>query len=125
MATDVLVPQMGESVLEGTILEWKVKVGDRVEINQPLVELMTDKVNVEIPAETAGTIASLLVKEGEVVPVGNPHCGHRRRQRGNSCGSGGGAAPAPAVTTAPVAAKAPARDIKGTAEVGRGRCHRK
>ncbi len=70
MALDVVVPQMGESVLEGTILEWKVKVGDKVKLNQPLVELMTDKVNIEIPAEAEGTIIELLVKEGEVVPVG-------------------------------------------------------
>lgn len=70
MAAEVLVPQMGESVLEGTILEWKVKVGDKVELNQPLVELMTDKVNIEIPAEVSGTIKEILVKEGEVVPVG-------------------------------------------------------
>lgn len=70
MAADVLVPQMGESVLEGTILEWKVKVGDHVSVNQPLVELMTDKVNVEIPAEVAGVLIEVLVEEGEVVPVG-------------------------------------------------------
>jgi len=70
MAQDVLVPQMGESVLEGTILEWKVKIGDKVEINQPLVELMTDKVNVEIPAEIAGILTAQFAKEGEVVPVG-------------------------------------------------------
>ncbi len=70
MAQDVVVPQMGESVLEGTILQWKVKIGDRVEVNQPLVELMTDKVNVEIPAETAGILTAQFVKEGEVVPVG-------------------------------------------------------
>ncbi len=70
MAIDVLVPQMGESVLEGTILEWKVKVGDKVKLNQPLVELMTDKVNIEIPAEGEGVITSLLAKEGDVVPVG-------------------------------------------------------
>ncbi|MFH1686090.1 MAG: dihydrolipoamide acetyltransferase family protein [bacterium] len=70
MAVDVLVPQMGESVLEGTILEWKVKVGDKVVLNQPLVELMTDKVNVEIPSETEGVITQILAKEGEVVPVG-------------------------------------------------------
>ncbi|MDH3892127.1 MAG: 2-oxo acid dehydrogenase subunit E2 [candidate division Zixibacteria bacterium] len=70
MAADVLVPQMGESVLEGTILEWKVKVGDHVSLNQPLVELMTDKVNVEIPAEVAGVLIEVLVEEGEVVPVG-------------------------------------------------------
>ena len=68
MASDVLVPQMGESVLEGTILEWKVKVGDRVEINQPLVELMTDKVNIEIPAEAAGILTQQFVKVGDVVP---------------------------------------------------------
>lgn len=70
MAADVLVPQMGESVLEGTILEWKVKVGDHVSVNQPLVELMTDKVNVEIPAEVAGVLIEVLVEEGEVVGVG-------------------------------------------------------
>ncbi|HOP08038.1 MAG TPA: dihydrolipoamide acetyltransferase family protein [candidate division Zixibacteria bacterium] len=70
MAMDVLVPQMGESVLEGTILEWKVKVGDKVKLNQPLVELMTDKVNVEIPAEAEGVIVEILAREGEVVPVG-------------------------------------------------------
>jgi pyruvate/2-oxoglutarate dehydrogenase complex dihydrolipoamide acyltransferase (E2) component len=70
MARDVLVPQMGESVLEGTILEWKVKVGDKVERDQPLVELMTDKVNVEIPSEAAGTLTQILAKEGDVVPVG-------------------------------------------------------
>lgn len=70
MAADVLVPQMGESVLEGTILEWKVKVGDKVKLNQPLVELMTDKVNVEIPAEVEGVVTEILVKEGDVVPVG-------------------------------------------------------
>lgn len=70
MALDVLVPQMGESVLEGTILEWKVKVGDTVKVNQPLVELMTDKVNIEIPAEAEGIITHLYAKEGDVVPVG-------------------------------------------------------
>lgn len=70
MALDVIVPQMGESVLEGTILEWKVQVGDKVKLNQPLVELMTDKVNIEIPAEAEGTITELFVKEGDVVPVG-------------------------------------------------------
>lgn len=70
MLHNVLVPQMGESVLEGSILEWKVALGDKVEINQPLVELMTDKVNVEIPAENAGVIKELLVEVGETVAVG-------------------------------------------------------
>ena len=70
MAVEVVVPQMGESVLEGTILEWKVKVGDKIELNQPLVELMTDKVNIEIPSDVNGILKEILVKEGEVVPVG-------------------------------------------------------
>ncbi len=70
MASDVVVPQMGESVLEGTILEWKVKPGEKVAKNQPLVELMTDKVNVEIPAEVAGTFLEAFAEVGEVVAVG-------------------------------------------------------
>ncbi len=70
MAVEVVVPQMGESVLEGTILEWKVKIGDKIELNQPLVELMTDKVNIEIPSEVNGVLQEILVKEGDVVPVG-------------------------------------------------------
>ena len=74
MAFEVVVPQMGESVLEGTIVEWKVAVGDKVKINQPLVEIMTDKVNVEIPCEVEGVIEKILVKPGEVVPVGKKIC---------------------------------------------------
>lgn len=70
MAVEVIVPQMGESVLEGTILEWKVKKGDKVKVNQPLVELMTDKINIEIPSEAEGVISELLASEGEVVKVG-------------------------------------------------------
>ena len=62
MAFEVVVPQMGESVLEGTIVEWLVKEGDKVSLNQPLVEIMTDKVNVEIPAEVPGVIESLLAQ---------------------------------------------------------------
>ena len=70
MAVAVVVPQMCESVLEGTILEWKVKIGDKIELNQALVELMTDKVNIEIPSEVNGVLQEILVKEGDVVPVG-------------------------------------------------------
>ncbi len=74
MAFEVVVPQMGESVLEGTIVQWMVKAGDRVTLNQPLVEIMTDKVNVEIPAEYAGVIEAILVQPDEVVPVGKVIC---------------------------------------------------
>ena len=74
MAFEVVVPQMGESVLEGTIVEWKIAVGDKVKVNQPLVEIMTDKVNVEIPSEVEGTIEEILVEPNEVVPVGRIIC---------------------------------------------------
>jgi len=70
MALEVIVPQMGESVLEGTVVEWKVKEGDRVTKDQPLVELATDKVNVEIPAEISGVIGKLFASPGQVVRVG-------------------------------------------------------
>jgi len=74
MAFNVVVPQMGESVHEGTIVEWKVAVGDKVKRDQTLVEIMTDKVNVEIPADTAGVIEKILVEPGEVVSVGKIIC---------------------------------------------------
>jgi len=70
MATDIIVPQMGESVLEGTIVEWKVKEGDKVTKDQPLVELATDKINIEIPSEVSGTIGQLLASPGDTVQVG-------------------------------------------------------
>ncbi|MFZ1683513.1 MAG: biotin/lipoyl-containing protein, partial [Candidatus Zixiibacteriota bacterium] len=101
MAQDVVVPQMGESVLEGTILEWKVKVGDKVELNQPLVELMTDKVNVEIPAEASGILTAQFAKVGDVVPVGT-------RIASIDDGKGGAAAAAaPAAAKSAPAAQAP------------------
>ncbi len=70
MATDIIVPQMGESVLEGTIVEWKVKEGDKVSKDQPLVELATDKINIEIPSEVSGTVGQILASPGETVQVG-------------------------------------------------------
>jgi 2-oxoglutarate dehydrogenase complex dihydrolipoamide succinyltransferase (E2) component len=124
MSTDVLVPQMGESVLEGTILEWRVKIGDHVNLNQPLVELMTDKVNVEIPAEAEGVITQIFAEPGQVVPVG--------QKIAVIDGKGGSGATAPA---SPSAAKAPAQShtpavamapvstgmaVKGTAAIGKG-----
>src|SRR5437763_2846835 len=69
MASDVVMPQMGESIAEGTITKWLVKVGDRVERDQPLFEISTDKVDAEIPSPSAGTLLEVLHKEGETVPV--------------------------------------------------------
>src|SRR5438552_4806395 len=69
MATDVVMPQMGESIAEGTIVRWIKKVGEKVDRDEPLFEISTDKVDAEIPAPAAGTVAEIRVKEGETVPV--------------------------------------------------------
>ena len=70
MATEVVMPQMGESIAEGTITKWLVKVGDTVERDQPLFEISTDKVDAEIPSPAAGTVTEIRHQEGETVPVG-------------------------------------------------------
>src|SRR6059036_1266004 len=69
MATDVVMPQMGESIAEGTIVRWIKKVGDRVDRDEPLFEISTDKVDAEIPSPAAGVIAEIRVKEGQTVPI--------------------------------------------------------
>lgn len=69
MATDVLMPQMGESIAEGTIVKWLKKVGDSVQRDEPLLEISTDKVDAEIPSPAAGTLTEILAKEGETVHV--------------------------------------------------------
>ncbi|WP_295693490.1 2-oxoglutarate dehydrogenase complex dihydrolipoyllysine-residue succinyltransferase [uncultured Maricaulis sp.] len=70
-AVEATVPQMGESVTEGTIGSWLVKAGDTVEIDQALVEIETDKVAVEVPSPVAGTVSDLLVNEGDTVSPGD------------------------------------------------------
>src|SRR5260221_9652095 len=69
MATDVVMPQMGESIAEGTIVRWMRKVGDTVERDEPLFEISTDKVDAEIPAPAAGVVSEIRHQEGETVPV--------------------------------------------------------
>jgi 2-oxoglutarate decarboxylase len=71
---DIAVPDMGESVSEGTVLEWLVQVGDSVEVNQGLVEISTDKVDAEVPSPVAGTVAEILVQPDETVTTGTVLC---------------------------------------------------
>jgi 2-oxoglutarate dehydrogenase E2 component (dihydrolipoamide succinyltransferase) len=68
--TDVVMPQMGESIVEGTLTKWFKKPGDRVERDEPLFEISTDKVDTEIPSPAAGTLAEILVEEGKTVGIG-------------------------------------------------------
>ena len=70
MAIAVPLPALGESVIEGTVARWLVKEGDRVEIDQPLVEITTDKVDAEIPSPATGVVQQIMVAEGETVDIG-------------------------------------------------------
>src|SRR6185436_16818927 len=69
MATPVVMPQMGESIAEGTIVRWIKKVGDQVDRDEPLFEISTDKVDAEIPSPAAGVLTEIKVHEGETVAV--------------------------------------------------------
>src|SRR4051794_23741394 len=94
---DIVTPAGGESVTEGTTLEWAVKVGDAVADGDTVVELSTDKVDMELPAPAAGTITEILAEEGETVTVGQTIA---RMQ----LGAGGATVPAPTDGQAPAAA---------------------
>jgi pyruvate dehydrogenase E2 component (dihydrolipoamide acetyltransferase) len=69
MATDVVMPQMGESIFEGTITKWLKKPGDKVERDEPLFEISTDKVDAEIPSPSAGVLKEIKISEGQTVPI--------------------------------------------------------
>ena len=70
MSNQIIVPSLGESVTEATVSKWLKQVGEKVNIDEPLVELETDKVNVEVPSPLDGTLMSIKVKEGDTVGVG-------------------------------------------------------
>ena len=70
MAFEFHLPDIGEGVVEGEIVAWKVKVGDVVELDQPIVEIMTDKATVEIPSPRAGRIAKINYADGQICPTG-------------------------------------------------------
>ena len=100
MSTSVVMPQMGESIAEGTIVRWIKKVGDNVDRDEPLFEISTDKVDAEIPSPAAGVLLDISVKEGETVPVNSVVA---------TIGAAGEKALAPDVEAAdPAAAPAPA-----------------
>ena len=70
MSDRVTMPALGESVTEGTVTRWLKNVGDTVAVDEPLLEVSTDKVDTEIPSPIAGTLQEILVEEDETVPVG-------------------------------------------------------
>ena len=99
MAVDIVMPQMGESIFEGTITKWLKKPGDKVERDEPLFEISTDKVDAEIPSPSAGVLKEIKVGEGQTVPI--------QTVVGviDAAGSAA-AAPAPAKSQVPAPAKA-------------------
>ena len=111
MAVDIVMPQMGESIFEGTITKWLKKPGDKVERDEPLFEISTDKVDAEIPSPSAGVLKEIKVSEGQTVPI--------QTVVGviDAAGSAAAApAPAPAPTPVPAKAQAPA-PVKAPAAV--------
>jgi 2-oxoglutarate dehydrogenase E2 component (dihydrolipoamide succinyltransferase) len=100
MAVDVVMPQMGESIFEGTITKWLKKPGDKVERDEPLFEISTDKVDAEIPSPSAGVLKEIKIPEGQTVPI--------QTVVAVIDGAGSAAASAPAPAAAATPAKAPA-----------------
>jgi 2-oxoglutarate dehydrogenase E2 component (dihydrolipoamide succinyltransferase) len=106
--SDVLMPQMGESIAEGTIVRWMKGVGDTVDKDEPLFEISTDKVDAEIPSPDAGVIAEIRVREGETVPVHTIVAVISSAQGAIRAGAAGTTGTGAAGTTGPSAATAPA-----------------
>ncbi len=104
MPISIVVPQLGESVAEGTVSKWLKQPGDRVRKEEPLVEIQTDKINVEIPSPAEGTLAAILVKEGTTVLVGTEI---GQLSGGDEAAAPPKAAPAAASVAASSAAAAP------------------
>ena len=111
MAVEIKVPALGESVTEATVSKWMVKAGDQVAVDQPLCELETDKVTVEVNATVAGAIADLAVEEGATVEVGGLLC------RIEAGAAGTAPKPAAAPAKAPTPAATPAASLTAPAPV--------
>ncbi|MCW2995418.1 MAG: 2-oxoglutarate dehydrogenase, subunit, partial [Conexibacter sp.] len=111
-AIQVTLPAMGESVTEGTILEWHKQVGDTIEADEIIVEVSTDKVDAEVPAPASGTIVAIHFAEGDTVSVGSvlAEIAVGAGDEGSPNGSGGNGSSA---SSAPPAAEAPADDAPG------------
>src|SRR5512133_538093 len=105
---DVIMPQMGESIAEGTLSRWMKKVGDQVQRDEPIFEISTDKVDAEIPSPNAGVLAEILVQEGQTVAVQTVVARIETE-------AGAAAAPKPAAAPPPAAPPAPRPSTPSTA----------
>src|SRR5450830_555176 len=122
MSDNVQMPALGESVTEGTVTRWLKNVGDTVAVDEPLLEVSTDKVDTEIPSPVAGTLQEILVAEDETVPVGTDLAVVGEGAAAPSGSSATAAAPAPAApapreeVSEPTAPEAPAEAPAAPAE---------
>src|SRR5215831_14369402 len=107
MAVDIVMPQMGESIFEGTITKWLKKPGDKVERDEPLFEISTDKVDAEIPSPSAGVLKEIKVGEGQTVPI-QTIVGVIDAAGSSTATLAAAPAPAKAAASAPAMAPAPA-----------------
>jgi pyruvate dehydrogenase E2 component (dihydrolipoamide acetyltransferase) len=107
MAADVVMPQMGESIFEGTITKWLKKPGDKVERDEPLFEISTDKVDAEIPSPSAGVLKEIKVSEGQTVPINTVVAVIDAGGSAAAAAAPAPAKPAPAAAAAPAPAPAP------------------
>ncbi|HEX9200390.1 MAG TPA: 2-oxoglutarate dehydrogenase, E2 component, dihydrolipoamide succinyltransferase [Acidobacteriaceae bacterium] len=108
MPTDVVMPQMGESITEGTLTKWLKKVGDTVQRDEPLFEISTDKVDAEIPSPAAGTLKEIKIAEGATVQINTVVAVISDGANGTASASAPTAAATPAAPEAPAAAEPPA-----------------
>lgn len=115
MPTDVLMPQMGESIAEGTIVRWIKRVGEPVDRDEPLFEISTDKVDAEVPAPAGGVLVQIRAETGETVPVNSVVAIIGAAGEVVAAGEVGEEAAAPAATPLPGAAEAPRADAAGPA----------
>src|SRR3954466_408658 len=118
---DVTMPQLGETVTEGTITKWFKQVGEKIDADEPLFEVSTDKVDSEVPAPQAGFVSEIVVPEGETVPVG-ARLAVISDQAG-AAAAAAGAAPAPPPKRR--AAPAPRRPASGRARNRSARARRR
>ena len=117
MPTDVLMPQMGESIAEGTIVRWIKSVGEPVDRDEPLFEISTDKVDAEVPAPAGGVLLQVRAEVGETVPVNSVVAVIGAAEE---VGAAGDAAPAPAEPTPPVEADAAVEAVAPSTAVAAG-----
>ena len=124
MRVDVIMPQMGESIAEGTLTRWLKKPGDKVARDEPIFEISTDKVDAEIPSPAAGTLVEIKVQEGQTVPI-NVVVAQIETEAGAAAGAGKAAAQPAAAKAAPAAPTSAAKQpppaaAKATAPAGGG-----